>query len=582
MGLLKRSGQYLGGHQRVVLLGLLGVLHVTLLTGTDNLIGLMFWLGNVGLFLLWQPFVRGEKQLGRGELLFILAALVAGSWLYGTWLLVVWVGLLAALLGGRVLMITHRPTRLFYLLAFAYLLGALLIALIPRVVPGYASSGLPLEAGFSWGAPLLIALMAMIRIPAEVHASAQRMVDLLYSLFVFFMIAVLTLGSLAFMLLSGASYVEAVVKASLSLAGALLVLAFAWDTRRGFGGFGALISRYYLNLGMPFENWLQKLMQRSAAEPDPERFLSATLAGMVELPWVVGVAWQPSPGARGGYGQVGETSLFVGEFPGVPLRFSLFSVHKLSPALVWHFHLLLQLTNDYYAAKQRSLELQRVNYLEAVHETGARLTHDVKNLLQSLNALCYAAQQPSSDGDDRLRSLLSRQLPLITHRLGGTLEKLRRPEVRSADSASGRAGDAVASMWWTLLCQRYENRDVVFDDVRLEERARVPAELFDSAIDNLLENALSKQQMDASVRVSVTLQQDASALRVKDTGRAIDASLAGDLFAMPVSSEMGLGTGLYHAARLAEGFGFALSLVSNVDGNVCFELRRAAAVNGLH
>ena len=582
MGLVKRLGQYLGAHQRAVLLALLGILHVTLLAGMDSLIGLMFWLVDVGLFLLWQPFVRGEKQLGRGELLFILTALVAGSWLYSTWLLIVWVVVLAALLGGRVLMVVHRPTRLFFLLAFADLLCALLIVLVPSVVPGYASSGLSLEAGFSWGAPAIIVLMAMIRIPAEARVATQRMVDLLYSLFVFFMIAVLTLGSLAFMLLSGTSYVEAVFKASLSLAGTLLVLAFAWDARRGFGGVGTVISRYFLNLGLPFENWLHRLMQHSVAEPDPERFLSATLAGIVELPWVLGIAWEPGPGARAGSGRLGGTSPFVGEFPGAPLSFRLFTVHKLSPALVWHFHLLLQLTNDYYAAKQRSRELQRISYLEAVHETGARLTHDVKNLLQSLNALCYAAQQPSTSGDEQLRTLLSRQLPQITHRLSGTLDKLRHPEVRANDGASGRAGDAVASVWWVSLRQRYETRDVVFEEACLVENAHVPAELFDSAADNLLENALSKQQMDSSVRVTVALRPDASTLRVSDTGRAIEASLAGALLTMPVSSETGLGTGLYHAARLAERYGFSLTLVSNVDGNVCFELRRAVVASEPH
>ena len=42
--------------------------------------------------------------------------------------------MLAALLGGRVLLLGHRPTRIFYLLAFAYLLCALLVWLVPRVV----------------------------------------------------------------------------------------------------------------------------------------------------------------------------------------------------------------------------------------------------------------------------------------------------------------------------------------------------------------------------------------------------------------------------------------------------------------
>ncbi|MEF8720681.1 MAG: hypothetical protein V5B44_24430 [Candidatus Accumulibacter necessarius] len=57
---------------------------------------------------------------------------------YGWWLLIVWVVMLAALVGGRVMFIDHRPTRIFYLIAFAYLLAALLFWLVPQVVPDAA------------------------------------------------------------------------------------------------------------------------------------------------------------------------------------------------------------------------------------------------------------------------------------------------------------------------------------------------------------------------------------------------------------------------------------------------------------
>ena len=40
--------------------------------------------------------------------------------------------------------------------------------------------------------------------------------------------------------------------------------------------------------------------------------------------------------------------------------------------------------NAYYLAKRHAQEIERGHYLRAVHETGARLTHDVKNVLQSL------------------------------------------------------------------------------------------------------------------------------------------------------------------------------------------------------
>ena len=74
--------------------------------------------------------------------------------------------------------------------------------------------------------------------------------------------------------------------------------------------------------------------------------------------------------------------------------------------------------------------------------------------------------------------------------------------------------------------------------------------------------------------VRVTLAADASSLRVCDNGGAVSSEVVDDLFRAPVSSENGLGIGLYHAARQAESYGYRLHLAHNEDGRVCFELRR--------
>lgn len=65
-----------------------------------------------------------------------------------------------------------------------------------------------------------------------------------------------------------------------------------------------------------------------------------------------------------------------------------------------------------------------MSYLRAVHETGARLTHDVKNLLQSLSNLCFMAQA-SDDNGKAFNQQIQRQLPQITQRLQQTLESCR-------------------------------------------------------------------------------------------------------------------------------------------------------------
>ena len=87
------------------------------------------------------------------------------------------------------------------------------------------------------------------------------------------------------------------------------------------------------------------------------------------------------------------------------------------------------LAAEFYLLKRQTQQLQRMDYLRAVYETGARVTHDVKNILQSMQGLCYAAAQP---GDPvQLAGLLRRQLPQITERLSVTLEKLQSPQVEN-------------------------------------------------------------------------------------------------------------------------------------------------------
>src|SRR6478672_3374449 len=99
---------------------------------------------------------------------------------------------------------------------------------------------------------------------------------------------------------------------------------------------------------------------------------------------------------------------------------------SLSPALLLHMRLLAQVVGEFYEGKRRESALRRNAYLQAVHETGARLTHDMKNLLQSLLTLTSMAPREPAEGYD---GLLQRQLPLLTKRLQATLEKLRSPEI---------------------------------------------------------------------------------------------------------------------------------------------------------
>lgn len=571
---LGQFGNLLREHRRGVLLGMLLVLHLTLLAGGKSVIGLMCWFVDVGLFILWQPFIQTERRLEYGNLLLIVLALALGAWLFGWWMLIAWVSVLASLLGGRVMLINHRPTRLFYLLAFAYLIGAVLVWLVPKIVPDPALIGPSLEREFAWAAPLLFLGMFLLPRPQEVGWSRRGIFDFFYSLFIFLLISVLVLGSLAFMLLEKRLYFEALFRTVFSMALLLLVVAWAWNPRPGFSGVGVFFSQYLLTIGLPFDTWLRRLMDYAEQEQDPDRFFTGACEHLLlDLPWVVGGKWSPAPGMNAGEGAFGKPSAYRQEYSNRSLVLTVYTRHPLSPVLVWHLQLLTRLASEYYLAKWRARELQQISYLQAVHQTGARLTHEVKNLLQSLDNLCYLMKS-SGDGDAvQLQALLRRQLPQIGQRLHMALDKLRLP-FDEQKGVVATAENGYSEAWWSALQQRFAQKNIEFESVRFDEGAQLPTGLFDSVADNMLHNALIKQLNESGIRIVVSISPDASTLRVCDSGSPVTEALSGKLFQSPVSSESGFGIGLYNAASQAESLGYSLRLASNVQGNVCFELSK--------
>jgi signal transduction histidine kinase len=253
------------------------------------------------------------------------------------------------------------------------------------------------------------------------------------------------------------------------------------------------------------------------------------------------------------------------------LELTIYSRYRLGPALRWHLHLLGQLLAEFYLAKLREEKLRQASYLQAVHETGARLTHDIKNLLQSLSVLTSMAAREEeaikagAGASPRLQALLRRQLPLIERRLSDTLEKFQRPQLAAETYVAARA-------WWDGLARQYRAEGVEFGSTP-PAGARLPRSLFDTVADNLMRNALAKRAADPSLQVRVSLECTARIhLRICDSGAPVPPEVEATLLRAPVGSGSGLGIGLYQAARLAEANGYRLELVSNRPGEVCFAL----------
>ena len=544
---------------RLVVIAMLALLHVAVFRGVADPWARAMLLAHLGLLLLWQPFLRAEQQVSamQGFILMLLAfgVMMALDW----WLLALWVVILTGLVGGKVYQQHARWQRRTYLVVFVYLLMLLAVVILPEVAPRREIDA-EIRARAEYLLPLLFVLIALFPAEPESGESAQ-MIDFFYSVFLMLLLLVVILGSFTFMTLGRTSYLEAMTYTAFLTAGGVLVVGLAWSPRRGFAGLNVFFSRYLFSIGLPVERWLHLLAELLQMEARPERFLAEAVAALGRLPSVAGASWRTADAT----GEVGERSPHTVEFQNSALTLTMYSRYRMSPALHWHLHLLGQLLGEFYMAKLREEELRQASYLQAVHETGARMTHDIKNLLQSLNVLCAAAAREENRESAQAQALLRRQLPVIAQRLTDTLDKLQRPR---------DAGESYvpAQAWWNALARQYRGEGVELEALDVASKARLPRTLFDSVADNLIRNALAKRR-DGPVRVRVSFGSDSQlALRVRDTGKAVPQEIQGALLRAPVNSKEGLGIGLYQSARQAEAAGYTLTLETNVDGDVCFAL----------
>ncbi len=301
-------------------------------------------------------------------------------------------------------------------------------------------------------------------------------------------------------------------------------------------------------------------------ERDPDKFVIVAAHEMAGLPWLSGISWQ----SQTSRGNAGEITKYPTEFAFGGLTLKLYTRWSPSPALVLHIRLLARLLGDYYEAKMREQEQRRNAYVQAIYETGSRLTHDVKNLLQTLRSLCAAAETSDESDSEALRLLMQRQLPQITQRLQITLDKLNTKPAAVQDKAPGKD-------WWQDLRQRFAHERIEFEGASLPEGSTLPSDLFASVAENFLQNALEKRKSESDLRILVRLQwSDGFSLSVCDDGSPVSEAIVARLFNSPVQSNSGLGVGMYQVARFAREQGYKVALSSNQPGRVCFTLSQSA------
>jgi signal transduction histidine kinase len=434
------------------------------------------------------------------------------------------------------------------------------------VVPHLFSAWQPEELlvpAVRYALPLLPLAIFFVPVAEDAPARTTVAIDLFYAALLFLLVIVLVLGSFVLRDVAQARYGYVLMQMLFGLALLLGALSFLWNPHGGYAGLQQLLSRYVAGMGLPFERWIAHLARLAEGVANADDFVARALEALMRTASIEGVSWQH-----------GAVTVMRGVRRKHSVRFDirgqtyvLYLRSAPAPAMSLHLKLLAEVLGYFYEAKRREERERDDAYQRAIHETGARLTHDVKNVLQSMRALCTAAEESGPADDAALLAMLKRQLPAVTARVTTTLDKLRAPGSESASMVP-------AARWWQALQQRYEGRGVEFSVERVDDSLAIPGELFDGVAENLIDNALRKSEPPPAVRVRL----DGGArttLEVADDGAAVEAAIARHLLQRRVASSNGLGVGLYHCAMHAAQLGYRLALVSNEAGDVRFVLARA-------
>mgnify|MGYP000314768482 FL=1 len=158
----------------------------------------LLWVVALGLFLIWQPFVAGERRIELRQGLVLFGVVLVSTLLLGPSLLLIWCGALAAAIGGLVVGTERHSERSGYLLAFGYLVAITVLGVVPEISPAVAIDPL-LRGVLAHFMPLILPFLLIFPAQAPQRKSGEAF-DLFYGVMVFLVLAVFVLGALSYML----------------------------------------------------------------------------------------------------------------------------------------------------------------------------------------------------------------------------------------------------------------------------------------------------------------------------------------------------------------------------------------------
>jgi len=540
----------------LLLAAMLECLHIAIWSDLESTLSQAMIIAHLGFFLLWQPIERRDQSYTWYNGLLIIGLLLVFALFINWWLIFIWIVVLLGIIGGRV--VNSTSERYVYYLVLILLFSELLIACLPEMFSITTSPE---------GMTFLYYLLGIVPLLLPFFRSEKRTrvpVDILYAITTSLLVSLIALGTLVIMYSTETDYVTALIRMLLAIGFFLIFISWLASGQLGVSSLSQRWTKSLLNIGTPFESWLYDLSRLKDQHDSADAYLEEAIAKLLTLDWVSGVRWRgQTKGKKTRY----HIELKVNNEP-----IELYTHIRIGGALLLHCQLLLRLIDYFYQAKMNEIKLAKQAHLEAIHETGARITHDIKNLLQSMHSMVTILQADHDSADAKSLLVLKRQFPYFIQRLEQAVSKIQSPEQLITDKIH-------ISDWWRECKNHYRPLEISFEE-DIQYNHLIPFDLFDSVVENLVDNAINKRKIQPEVKIKAALRTDADqiTLEIADTGHAISPKISASLFNEPVHSDSGLGIGLFQAAKQAQAMGYELILSRNSENDVRFVLTGKAVL----
>ena len=544
-------------YSQQILASILLLFHVLIWAIDGRLLQLALTIILYGLFLLWQPLWSKEARIKWLPVMLVTTIALAMAYSFPNESLVFFGLILSGLIGSRLL--SQTAFRSFDLLALLIIVLEMAVGLVPDT---FSQIELPPLFADYMQTVILIPVLLFFFAPNPDHQTQGRsQVDLMHGLLAATLLFIVLLGGIVINLLYGVEYIDGLLLTVFIVSTLTIGISWFWNPGIGYSGIGVLWNRYAMTIGGPFETWINTLTTLIEERYlTPTEYLEAACEHLVENDWLNAIQWRFE-----------NFTIGAGEKHGTRLehhlddKVTVIIYFKSNPgtALEQHTILLIRMAYQFYLAKLNQEKMRAQEHFATIHHTGARLTHDIKNILQSIKTsvdiLDMAKETPES------QRLLQANLQQIGSRLESTLNKLRVPRLDTQVQLVD------CHKWMERMTKQHNANDRIHFHADIENNIAVPVDLFDSVAENLINNALKKDTAK-SIDLRLLCNEDIIVLSVCDDGEMLSAEIERNLFSQPVSSGSGMGIGLYQASIMAHAFNYELELSQNERGRVCFNL----------